>query len=130
GPIAPNGTCRVTVTATAPASDDRNGELQIAGNAPESPVTIELLRRSPGLPSLTSQKQGHAQYAKADELHSGEVMHAGDYLVSSNGQFKLQMQSDGNLVEVVQRSWRPIWSAGTWGHPGAWAIMQSDGNLV
>ncbi|WP_327071366.1 hypothetical protein [Kitasatospora sp. NBC_01302] len=47
---------------------------------------------------------------------------------------QLVMQTDGNLVVYAltpSGSMGPaIWSSGTWGHPGAHAIAQDDGNFV
>jgi hypothetical protein len=44
------------------------------------------------------------------------------------------MQGDGNLVAYldpgVYGTSAPIWNSGTWGHSGAYAVMQGDGNLV
>ncbi|MFI9783540.1 hypothetical protein ACIHEI_08540 [Kitasatospora sp. NPDC051984] len=46
----------------------------------------------------------------------------------------LEMQTDGNLVLYLEKSvgghGAAIWSSGTWGHPGAYAYMQPDGNFV
>ncbi|MFD0007885.1 hypothetical protein ACFVJ4_36485 [Streptomyces sp. NPDC127178] len=43
---------------------------------------------------------------------------------------RLVMQSDGNLVMYRLRDNKAIWASGTWGHPGAYAKMQTDGNFV
>lgn len=40
----------------------------------------------------------------------------------------LVMQPDGNLVAYSGGA--AVWNTGTWGHPGAWASLQSDLNLV
>ncbi|GAA3036795.1 hypothetical protein GCM10020229_55240 [Kitasatospora albolonga] len=40
------------------------------------------------------------------------------------------MQSDGNLVLAAKNSARALWASQTWGHNGATALMQPDGNLV
>ncbi len=40
------------------------------------------------------------------------------------------MQADGNLVLYFAGADRALWSSGTYGRPGAYAIMQPDGNLV
>lgn len=46
----------------------------------------------------------------------------------------LMMQGDGNLVLCLRRTdgqpGVPLWLSNTWGHPGARAVMQGDGNLV
>lgn len=64
----------------------------------------------------------------AATLPYGQSMRAGEFLTSSGGQFTLDMQSDGNLVEYFEGD--PLWSTSTAGHPGAYAAMQTDGNLV
>jgi len=60
---------------------------------------------------------------------AGNSLQGGDYLLSSNGQYKLAMQTDGNAVEygignVV------LWQTDTDGNPGAYLDPQADGNLV
>jgi surface antigen len=70
-----------------------------------------------------------ATYITNPNLASGERLTAGQYLVSTNYQYKVVMQSDGNLVEY-NAAGTPLWNSGTYGHQGAFAIMQSDGNLV
>jgi hypothetical protein len=54
---------------------------------------------------------------------------------SPDGRLRLSMQTDGNLVLYFQPfgafMWKEaIWASNTAGHPGAWAIMQDDGNFV
>lgn len=51
--------------------------------------------------------------------------------------YGLLMQGDGNLVlELLPHGYAqlkdriPLWSSGTTGHPGAYAVSQGDGNLV
>jgi murein DD-endopeptidase MepM/ murein hydrolase activator NlpD len=63
-------------------------------------------------------------------MRPGEVLRPGRSLGSEYGQYRLTMQEDGNLVLYVDRSARPLWHTHTHGHPGAWAVMQTDGNLV
>jgi subtilisin family serine protease len=41
----------------------------------------------------------------------------------------LAMQADGNLV-MYNKAGIAIWATNTWGHPGAVAVFQADGNLV
>ena len=52
-------------------------------------------------------------------------------LLSSNGQYSLIMQGDGNLVEYGENG-SPIWASGSYGIGTApyKVIMQGDGNLV
>lgn len=62
-----------------------------------------------------------------DTLASGETLTAGQSITSSNGQFQLAMQTDGNLVEYF--SGQSMWQSQTAG-PGNYATMQTDGNFV
>jgi len=62
-------------------------------------------------------------------LGSGQLMPCGYALVSPDGRYNLQMQcSDGNLV--IYGPTGPVWDSGTWPNPGAFLVMQTDGNLV
>jgi CHAP domain len=61
-------------------------------------------------------------------LPSPQTLLAGQQLVSANGFWTLTMGTDGNLVEAT--AGRPLWSTGTSGHPGAWAVMRADGDFV
>jgi cell wall-associated NlpC family hydrolase len=53
---------------------------------------------------------------------------AGQQITSPDGNYRMIMQSDGNLV--IYKGSTPTWSSNTPGNPGAQAAMQSDGNLV
>jgi Carboxypeptidase regulatory-like domain len=55
------------------------------------------------------------------------TLSANQSLFSPDGQFKLVMQGDGNLVEYEGST--SIWASGTSG-TGNYAVMQGDGNLV
>ena len=62
-------------------------------------------------------------------LVAGERLTGGQYLLSSNGQFRLAMQTDGNLV-LYPTNGSYLWQSDTDGNPGTWLDMQTDGNLV
>jgi subtilisin family serine protease len=64
----------------------------------------------------------------SDVLYQGGTLTADQYLRSDGGNHELVMQGDGNLVHY-QRG-RALWHSGTYGNPGAWAVMQGDGNFV
>ncbi|PYC74554.1 hypothetical protein C7C46_23825 [Streptomyces tateyamensis] len=74
---------------------------------------------------LTSLPQGGGT---PFNLTTGTTLASGQQVSSQNS--TLLMQADGNLVLTAKNSGRPLWSAGTWGHPGATATMQADGNFV
>jgi hypothetical protein len=61
-------------------------------------------------------------------LFNGQSLTAGERMTSPNGQYSLNMQSDGNLVEYV--AGRALWATGTEGNVGDHVAMQTDGNLV
>ena len=66
----------------------------------------------------------------SNSLFSGQMMNAGNMLLSPGGQYALSMQSDGNLVEYNLQTSAAVWASNTgWSH-GAHAVMQTDGNLV
>ncbi|MEU4390381.1 hypothetical protein [Kribbella sp. NPDC023855] len=60
-------------------------------------------------------------------LYGGRALKAGQALYSYNRVYRLQMQTDGNLVLV--RGNKPLWSTRTISK-GAFAVMQTDGNFV
>jgi hypothetical protein len=62
-------------------------------------------------------------------LSAGEELHSNEYLMSSNGQTVLMMQTDGNLV-LYRASAAALWYSGTGNHSGAYATVQTDGNIV
>jgi hypothetical protein len=71
-----------------------------------------------------------ATSTSADTLNPGATMTAGQYLTTANGQYKLVMQGDGNLVLYTANLSRALWASNTANHPGARVVMQGDGNLV
>lgn len=71
---------------------------------------------------------------KGSQLKDGQRLNVGDCLVSGNGDLKLMLQNDGNivlyLILVDGNSGYPLWSTNTGGKPISFFIMQGDGNLV
>lgn len=66
----------------------------------------------------------------ASTLTSNQWLRVNQQLTSNNGDFKLVMQSDGNLVLYRNSDSTALWSSQTNGNPGAEAVMQGDGNFV
>lgn len=94
----------------------------------------------------------------ADRLNPGQVLRVDEAITSSDGDYRLLMQGDGNLVlygpgrpmwatgtsgQVMYAGMQddgnfvlyapgtvPIWASNTAGHPGAHLLVQNDGNLV
>jgi hypothetical protein len=65
----------------------------------------------------------------SDTLWPGRKLLVNQELVSRDGNFRLVMQSDGNLVEYRSDGNVPF-SSDTCGRSVAHAIMQTDGNFV
>ena len=63
-----------------------------------------------------------------NRMHGGDRLRSGEQLMSSNGDYRLRMQGDGNLVLLDGSS--PVWATGTDGNAGAALWMQGDGNAV
>lgn len=61
-------------------------------------------------------------------LTNGQSLGSNQSVTTSDGQYTLVMQGDGNLV--TYRGSQPIWSSNTPGTPINQCVMQSDGNLV
>ena len=62
-------------------------------------------------------------------LNSPATLSQGDSLVSPNGQVRLILQGDGNLV--VYQNGAPKWGTSNLGYaPGTYAVVQNDGNFV
>lgn len=61
-------------------------------------------------------------------LMAGKKLTSGKSIESSNGQYKLAMQSDGNAV--LRGNGRPIWQTNTPNNAGGYITMQNDGNFV
>jgi YD repeat-containing protein len=56
-------------------------------------------------------------------------LNANQCIASPHGQYLLYMASDGNFYIYDLAHNVGTWGPGTYGHPGAYAIMQGDGNL-
>jgi RHS repeat-associated protein len=63
-------------------------------------------------------------------LFATQVLASGACLESPSGRYMLLMQSDGNLFIYDRSVGQVTWAANTYGHPGAFASLQSDGNFV
>lgn len=66
----------------------------------------------------------------ANTLSSNERLELDQYLESSNGNYRLYMQGDGNLVLRDWQTRDSLWSTGTHTSGAVRVSMQSDGNLV
>ena len=63
-------------------------------------------------------------------MPQGNELGIGAALESANKRFRLNMQSDGNLVLYKEPEHRPIWHTDTVGRGGFRANLQHDGNFV
>ena len=64
-----------------------------------------------------------------DRLRVGARLNPGQALVTINGQYRLLLQPDGNLVLYDDVARRDLWATNTVGTAG-FLTVQSDGNLV
>jgi hypothetical protein len=65
-----------------------------------------------------------------DRMSQNQQLNVGHSIISQNGQCKLVLQSDGNLVLYWLNNNRPLWASNTLGRGASNAVMQSDGNFV
>jgi len=89
----------------------------------QAPVHAALAARIESVPSVTSAG------IPSGQLNPGQEITSGTQIASPDGQFVLQMQSDGNLVLRAPGN-IPIGDTHTAGHDGTIAVMQTDGNFV
>ncbi|SDI97787.1 D-mannose binding lectin [Frankineae bacterium MT45] len=75
-----------------------------------------------------SSAPGAAASAGSSQLADGETLQGGQGLLDDMGNYTLNMQGDGNLVEYFGS--QVIWSSRTTGYPGARLTVQDDGNVV
>jgi hypothetical protein len=84
-----------------------------------------------GLIVLASPRGHRAGPPRAgSSMAAGETLKPGQFLLSPNGRFMLAMEPDGDLVTSERPTGTPTWATGSGGHPGAYAILQGDGNLI
>lgn len=62
-------------------------------------------------------------------LFAGQILASGACVESPSGRYMLLMQSDGNLFIYDRSAGQVTWAANTYGHSGAYAVMQEDGNF-
>ncbi|HET8910557.1 MAG TPA: CHAP domain-containing protein, partial [Ktedonobacteraceae bacterium] len=104
-----------------------DGFLHIAdtGNGTETPGTAAPSNiGGPGLGVGNAINHGN------DHLLVNQTLQANQYMTSVNVQSVLIMQPDGNLVLYTGPGYHPIWSSKTFGHPGAYAKLESNGDFV
>jgi len=66
----------------------------------------------------------------SSSLFATQILASGACLESPSGRYMLLMQSDGNLFIYDRSAGQVTWTANTYGHPGGFASLQSDGNFV
>ncbi|WP_372509436.1 hypothetical protein [Streptomyces humicola] len=83
---------------------------------------------SGGGPSTGGALWSTGTYDHSQTIGSGQQLKPGWW---TQAQYtRLVMQLDGNFVMYRNSDGKAIWASGTSGHSGAYAYMQSDGNLV
>ena len=80
-------------------------------------------------PPASCQPSGPTSRPAATIVEPGQRLRSGTVVESPSGQYRLFMQADGDLVLQV-RGGPVLWSSGTSGSPGAFAMMRRDGQLV
>jgi len=64
----------------------------------------------------------------ADKMTSACALMADGTIKSENGEYRMTMQGDGNLV--LYRGDEPLWATGTNGEHGAHCVFQKDGHFL
>jgi subtilase family serine protease len=109
-------------SSTTGTTFDQRLSVQDDGNMVIYRVSVPVFATSTAAAGLPNSSSGPAVW------NGGMTLSGGQSLTSGNGANVLVMQGDGNLV--LMRQGVPQWSSSTYNHPGAYATMQADGNLV
>jgi len=109
-------------SSTTGTTFDQRLSVQDDGNMVIYRVSVPVFATSTAAAGLPNSSSGPAVW------NGGMTLSGGQSLTSGNGANVLVMQGDGNLVLMRQGVLQ--WSSSTYNHPGAYATMQADGNLV
>jgi hypothetical protein len=125
---------------SSPASADSSSPVwPSSGNEPAPPAAAayEPAQQPSQQPSEQPSQQASTQpsqqastqaAAGCGQLLAGQVLSAGSAILSCDGQFKLGMQTDGNLV--LYQGGVALWASNTAGTAADEAAFGADGNLV
>jgi hypothetical protein len=133
---------RLWIARAALELSDGQDASDLAQNVADLALSTQSAANATTLPSRPSQTapprsaadpaarptSSPSDVTSTNSLQPGQTLHAGQHLTSSNNQYTVEMQADGNLVLYGQG--QALWASWTEGNPGAWVAMQSDGNLV
>ena len=93
---------------------------------------LGLAGASVGVPvahgASSSSQSAAARPASSSTLRAGQTLKRDQSLRSPNGHYLLVTQRDGNVVLYGGK--RALWDSQTAGNPGAFAVLQLDGNFV
>ncbi len=119
--------------------------MQVNGNLviydPSNTAVWSSNSPSAGCPRLVLQNDGNlviygdttaawSNGSRVNKMLKGDVLKSGWSIYSvSPEEYRMEMFADGNLA-LLDGSGNELWSTKTYGHPGAYASMQTDGNLV
>jgi peptidoglycan/xylan/chitin deacetylase (PgdA/CDA1 family) len=115
-----------------------NGQIPMPATVAALPVVIQYFK-SHGYtfvdllgdsgPPAGCSPQTAAPSPSATLVEPGQRIGAGASVDSPGGQYRLVMQTDGNLVLSVAGG-RDLWASGTEGSRRAYVVMEPDGDLV
>jgi len=88
------------------------------------PIRTHGIHQDPLIPPVNP-----VHFSVFDQIESGHALQINESITSSNGKYKLLMQSDRNLVLYRQSDSFALWSTGTNGTNAGKAVMGADGNF-
>lgn len=109
------------------ADSDGDGIHDAADNCPNTANADQADADGDGIGDACDPDNGTGV---GESLMPDEVLTTGEWLESSNGQYRFYLQADGNLVLRDQQTGQALWTSGTIGQGATRLILQGDGNLV
>jgi hypothetical protein len=109
----------------SPIPDNQDPRCQLGAHL-SCPNQADTVNCAIGASQSTGRRL--AGHGSGDTLGNGQVLRAGDYIISNDNRYRLIMQDTGDLQLLGPGGLE--WSTNTGLAYMGWLIMQADGNLV
>jgi methionine-rich copper-binding protein CopC len=129
--VGPNGAVAITSVTPVAATNNKSFTIAFTDQTTLGTYTLTIgtnAENAAGIP-VTQDQTTFTIASTTDPSEFTGILTPGKSVSSSNGQYTLTLQPDGNLVES-NAAGTALWATGTGGKTVTEAVMQADGNLV